>query len=180
MEEADLAGVREAVSWHQPQLRGALLAGQRAAGRGGLWWGIAGLAAATGSTRTRFWAAQSMAAMLTAQVLSNGIGKQLIYRRRPPGELLRLEDLEDRPRSSSFPSGHTAAAVAFAATTLAHSRSWGTATTLAATAVAVARVHTGAHYPTDIAAGAATGLTAALLVHHAARTLPRLLHAAAR
>lgn len=56
------------------------------------------------------------------------------------------------------------------------------ASATAAGLVAVARVYTGAHHPSDIAAGAATGLTAALITHQGVRTgvLPRLLRAAAR
>lgn len=41
--------------------------------------------------------------------------------------------------------------------------------------VALERVHTGTHYPSDIAAGAAIGMASALLVHHAPRLLLRSL-----
>ncbi|MET9508533.1 phosphatase PAP2 family protein [Streptomyces flavidovirens] len=37
--------------------------------------------------------------------------------------------------------------------------------------VAVERVHSGAHYPTDVAAGAVIGLGSASLVHYAPRLL---------
>ncbi|WP_329125137.1 phosphatase PAP2 family protein [Streptomyces sp. NBC_01353] len=53
--------------------------------------------------------------MAAAEVLSNGIAKQLVERRRPPKDWIPQDDVEDRPDSSSFPSGHTAAAVAFTA-----------------------------------------------------------------
>ncbi|MFI8939626.1 phosphatase PAP2 family protein [Streptomyces syringium] len=112
-----------------------------------------------------------IAAMAVAQVLSNGVAKQLVERPRPPKEWFWHEDVEDRPDSSSFPSGHTAAAVAF---TAAVTPTWpwaGAACAVPTALVAVERVHSGAHYPSDVAAGAAIGLAAAALV----RTAPRLL-----
>ncbi|MFJ8208924.1 phosphatase PAP2 family protein [Streptomyces sp. NPDC096033] len=80
-------------------------------------------------------------------------------------------DVADRPGSSSFPSGHTAAAVAFTAAA-APSWPWAAAACAVPTVlVAAERVHSGAHYPSDVAAGAVIGGAAAALV----RTAPRLL-----
>ncbi|MFG2753745.1 phosphatase PAP2 family protein [Streptomyces xanthophaeus] len=95
-------------------------------------------------------------------------------RRRPPKEWIPHDDVEDRPDSSSFPSGHTAAAVAF---TTAVGVSWpwaGAACAVPAGLVALERVHSGAHYPSDVAAGAALGLAAAALI----RATPPSFHAA--
>ncbi|MFE5620989.1 phosphatase PAP2 family protein [Streptomyces virginiae] len=109
--------------------------------------------------------------MAVAELLSNGVVKQLVERRRPPKEWVPHDDVEDRPDSSSFPSGHTAAAVAFTAA-MAPSRPWVAAVCAVPTVlVAIERVHSGAHYPSDVAAGAAIGLAAATLV----RATPRLV-----
>ncbi|MEH6374312.1 phosphatase PAP2 family protein [Streptomyces sp. KLMMK] len=73
--------------------------------------------------------------------------------------------------ASCFPSGHTAAAVAF---TAAVTPAWlwvGAACAVPTVLMAVERVHSGAHYPSDVAAGAVIGVAAAALV----RTAPRLL-----
>ncbi|MFE5697701.1 phosphatase PAP2 family protein [Streptomyces erythrochromogenes] len=97
--------------------------------------------------------------------------KKLVQRSRPPKEWIPQDDVEDRPDSSSIPSGHTAAAVAF---TAAVSPSWpwaGAACAVPTVLVAVERVHSGAHYPSDVAAGAAIGIAAATLVHKAPRLL---------
>lgn len=70
----------------------------------------------------------------------------------PPGR--RLPRL---PSSPSFPSGHAASAAAFATAAgleLPRAR-WPLAA--AAAAVALSRVYTGAHYPSDVAAGAGLG-----------------------
>jgi undecaprenyl-diphosphatase len=109
--------------------------------------------------------------MAVAQVLSNAVAKQLYRRRRPPQEWVPAEDLQDRPDSSSFPSGHTAAAFAFAGAVTPVWPAAGAACAVSALTVAAQRVHSGAHYPLDVAAGGALGLAAATLV----RAAPRLL-----
>jgi undecaprenyl-diphosphatase len=61
------------------------------------------------------------------------------------------------PESTSFPSGHSASAFAFAS---AVSDSWpagGGPIRALATLVAYSRVHTGVHYPGDVIAGSFVG-----------------------
>ncbi len=61
------------------------------------------------------------------------------------------------PRSRSLPSGHTAAAFAFAVG-VSDVLPWdGAALHVLATAVGYSRVHTGVHYPGDVIAGALAG-----------------------
>ena len=65
------------------------------------------------------------------------------------------------PLSRSFPSGHTAAAFAFATGT-GHILPWaGPPLIVLASAVGYSRVHTGVHFPIDVIAGALCGVTAA-------------------
>ncbi|MEV4943136.1 phosphatase PAP2 family protein [Streptomyces zaomyceticus] len=157
--------------WDSMAARRLLPAVEEAAEHTKLWWAAAVLMAAAGGRRGRRSAAAGVLAMAVAEVLSNGVVKQLVERRRPPAEWIPHGDTEDRPDSSSFPSGHTAAAVAFTAA-VAPSWPWaGAACAVPAVLVAVERVHSGAHYPSDVAAGAVIGGAAAGLV----RTAPRLL-----
>ncbi|MGA5194495.1 phosphatase PAP2 family protein [Streptomyces exfoliatus] len=136
-----------------------------------LWWAASVAMAAGGGWRGRKAAAVGIMSMAAAELFSNGVVKQLVKRRRPPKEWIPHDDVEDRPDSSSFPSGHTAAAVAFTAA-VAPSWPWaGAVCAVPMTLVAIERVHSGAHYPSDVAAGAAIGLVAAALV----RATPRLL-----
>ncbi|MFJ8803406.1 phosphatase PAP2 family protein [Streptomyces sp. NPDC102487] len=107
-----------------------------------------------------------LAALALTQLLSNGLCKQLIDRPRPPKEWIEHDEVEDRPDSSSFPSGHTAAAVAY---TAAVAPAWPLAAAVCAVPavlLAVERVQSGAHYPTDVAVGALLGLGGAWLARH--------------
>ena len=132
-----------------------------------LWCGAAAGMAWLGGWRGRKAAAGGLAALAMAQIVSNVLCKQLADRPRPPKEWFPHDEVDDRPDSSSFPSGHTAAAVAF---TAAVTHAWpavGVACAAPAAVIALERVQSGAHYPSDVAAGAAIGLAGAWLTHHA-------------
>ncbi|MEV4433173.1 phosphatase PAP2 family protein [Streptomyces sp. NPDC049555] len=126
-----------------------------------LWWAAAALIAATGAPRGVRAAGNGLLAMGAAEVAANTVVKPLWRRRRPPEELIPHDGVHDRPDSPSFPSGHTAAATAF---TVAVARVWpraGALCAVPAALVALERVHSGAHYPSDVVAGAALGAAAA-------------------
>jgi membrane-associated phospholipid phosphatase len=120
--------------------------------------------------RTRRAAALGVAAIGVASTTANLLGKRLVRRPRPH----RAEDSPfpgrhvPMPASASFPSGHTASAVAFAA---AVGPAFPVATVplgLLACAVGYSRIHTGVHYPGDVIAGAVLGTAAAATVLAAA------------
>ena len=68
-----------------------------------------------------------------------------------------------QPTSSSMPSGHSASAVAFAVGAGLVQPVIGAALAPVAAGVAYSRVHTGAHWPSDVFFGSALGACAALL-----------------
>ncbi|MGW0856950.1 phosphatase PAP2 family protein [Streptomyces sp. NPDC002690] len=156
---------RRVAHWRSPVTREVLPAVESAAERTKLWWAAAGVMVAVGGPRHRRAAMAGLAGMGLAELLSNGVGKPLCERRRPPAELIPHDGVEDRPGSSSFPSGHTAAAVGFTAAVAGLSPLVGAVCAVPAALVAVERVQSGAHYPSDVAVGAALGLTSAWLVH---------------
>ncbi|MFF0156213.1 phosphatase PAP2 family protein [Streptomyces sp. NPDC005263] len=121
--------------------------------------------------RPRRAAVLGVAAIGVASTTANLLGKRLVRRPRPR----RAEDSPfpgrhvPMPASASFPSGHTASAVAFAA---AVGPALPVATVplgLLACAVGYSRIHTGVHYPGDVVAGAVLGTGAAAAVLAAAR-----------
>ncbi len=61
------------------------------------------------------------------------------------------------PRSTSFPSGHSASAFAFASAASAPLPGMGGLLQMAAAMVAYSRVHTGVHYPVDVVVGSLIG-----------------------
>ncbi|MEU1287515.1 phosphatase PAP2 family protein [Kitasatospora sp. NPDC005856] len=124
--------------------------------------------------RPRQAAVAGVGAVALASVAANLVGKQLVHRARPDRELARVAVARQvsMPESASFPSGHTASATAFA--TAIGVLLPPLALPLGALAVGVgySRVHTGVHYPGDVAAGALLGYAAAVASLAVVRTVP--------
>ncbi|MFJ1805595.1 MULTISPECIES: phosphatase PAP2 family protein [unclassified Streptomyces] len=161
-------------SWRSNCVRRLLPAVEETAEHTKLWWGAAVALSAAG-WRGRRAAIAGLAGMAVAELASSCVLKQVWHRPRPPKEWISHEEVHDRPASSSFPSGHTAAGVGFSAA-VASVWPWaGAVCAVPAVLVALERVHTGAHYPSDVAVGAAIGLVAAALVRRGPRLVGRLL-----
>ncbi len=138
----------------------------RAADRSKLWFTIAALLVSRkGATRRA--GLRGVAAIGFASFGASFVGKRLFPRRRPAAELLPVyRRMTRRPTSSSFPSGHSASAFAFATAVAMEHRGAAAAIFPVAAAVGYSRVHTGVHWPTDVAAGAAIGVGAAYATRH--------------
>ncbi|MEU8651702.1 phosphatase PAP2 family protein [Streptomyces sp. NPDC048737] len=173
LRDGDHRLTRRVASWRSPAARQLLPAVEEAAQHTKLWWGAAFVMATAGGRRGRRAAAAGLVSMAVAELVSNGVVKQLWDRRRPPKEWIPHEEVHERPDSSSFPSGHTAAAVGFTAAVAGVWPPAGALCAVPAVMVAGERVHTGAHYPSDVAAGALIGLAAAALTHRAPRPAVR-------
>lgn len=126
-----------------------------------MWWGCAAVMAVSGNRRA---AGAGVAAMLPAAVVANLVGKRLVRRSRPP-LVMRIARPGRVPESGAFPSGHTAAAAAFATAAVLVSRAAGVPVCGAAVLVAYSRLYTRAHYPADVAAGTVIGIGTALILH---------------
>lgn len=122
------------------------------------------LAAVALRVRLRRWRESVMLAVTVGgEVLIFAATTMLVDRPRPP-----VVRLDSAPPTSSFPSGHTAAAVALygglaVIAAAVPARTWLRRLALVAAvavpvAVGVSRIYRGMHYPTDVAAGALLGL----------------------
>jgi membrane-associated phospholipid phosphatase len=137
-----------------------------AADRSRLWLGIAAAVALLGGGRGRRAALEGVVAIGVTSVTVN-LGVKPVARRRRP-DRARPAWFQDRhvpmPASASFPSGHAAAAFAFAYAVGRHLPALAVPIRLLAAAVAYSRVHTGVHYPGDVVIGSVAGAGTAAMV----------------
>ncbi|MEV0966251.1 phosphatase PAP2 family protein [Streptomyces sp. NPDC049910] len=158
--------LRAVAARHWPGADPVLPRLSRAADHGLLWWGTAaGMAVFGHGARSRRAAARGVASLALASVTINTVAKRSVRRARPVLDTVPLvRRLKRQPFTTSFPSGHSASAAAFAAGVAMESKSWGAAVAPVAAAVALSRVYTGVHYPSDVLVGAALGVGAAFAV----------------
>lgn len=147
-----------------------------------LWLGIAAALALLGGRRGRRASLTGVAAIGVASATVNLGVKSWADRPRPDRDEDLLADKREArmPSSSSFPSGHSASAFAFAAAVGDTMPPLALPLRLLAGAVAYSRVHTGVHYPGDVVVGSLIGagvgdMTATVtraVAGRAARSLP--------
>ena len=146
-----------------------------AANKSRLWFGIAAAVAVLGRDRGRRAALEGVIAIgATSAAVNLGI-KPLARRRRPDRDSSTASDARfvTMPRSTSFPSGHSASAFAFAYAVGRHLPGLAVPIRLLAGGVAYSRVHTGVHYPGDVAVGSIVGAGTAAVVAAAADGVAR-------
>jgi undecaprenyl-diphosphatase len=165
-----------------PHLDVAMRRLSRAANYSRLSMAASVLLAAAGGASGRRAAASGMVAVAATSGVVNLVVKPVARRHRPDSTANAVPAARRvrTPDSGSFPSGHTAAAVAFASAVGRELPVAGSFLHGLATLVGYSRVHTGVHYPGDVVAGAVIGaVTADLTSAWINRTWPQQ-HAAAR
>jgi len=135
----------------------------RAADKSRLWLGTAAVLAVAGGPAGRRAAARGLVAVGVTSALVN-LGVKPVYARRRPdraGAGVPSRRQVTMPLSTSFPSGHSASAFAFASA-VGRDLPWlSLGLHLLAGGVAYSRVHTGVHYPGDTIIGAIIGASTA-------------------
>lgn len=119
--------------------------------------------AVVGGRKGRRAAADGLLSVAVASATVNLGAKHLARRRRSDREGAEVTEEwhVHMPTSTSFPSGHSASAFAFAEGVSATLPWLGVPLRMAAATVAYSRVHTGAHCPGDVVAGSLIGMSAA-------------------
>ncbi|MCF3962559.1 bifunctional phosphatase PAP2/diacylglycerol kinase family protein [Streptomyces fuscigenes] len=166
LSRADKQVFRFAATRNWPGAEPVLPRLSRAANHGLLWVGAAaGIAVLGRGARSRRAAARGLASLALASGTVNTVVKHAARRDRPVLDAVPMvRQLKRQPVTTSFPSGHAASAAAFAAGVALESTGWGAVVAPVAASVAFSRVYTGVHYPSDVLAGAALGVGAALAV----------------
>jgi undecaprenyl-diphosphatase len=144
-----------------PQLDRHMRRLTQAANYSRLWIASAAILSATRGQRGRRAAFVGIAAVTVTSGVANLVLKPLGRRGRPDPSEAPLERRAPMPLSTSFPSGHSASAFAFATAVGSVLPIDAIPIRALASAVAYSRVHTGVHYPADVIAGAWLGTTLA-------------------
>ncbi len=123
------------------------------------WFLVAGFLALLGGRRGRRAALTGLAAVGAASLVVNQPMKMAGERRRPDRAGLGVPQRRwvPMPASTSFPSGHSASAAAFAVAVGDVLPALRLPLRAAASIVAFSRIYTGVHYPSDVLVGAAVG-----------------------
>ena len=132
-----------------------------------LWLASAAILAATRGPRGRRAAAAGLASVGVTSAVANLIVKPIGRRPRPDPSEAPAARWAPMPDSTSFPSGHSAAAFAFATGVGGVLPRDAIPIRALASVVAYSRVHTGLHYPADVIAGALLGTTLAQITGRA-------------
>ena len=175
----DVLAFDRVARWRAPSaLDRGLPALTRAADYSRLWVAVAAGLLAVGRTGQRRAAARGVVSLAVTSLVATQAAKRVHARRRPDLGGVPLRRVARRvPKSSSFPSGHSASAAAFAVGVAVEAPVLAAPVGVLAAAVAFSRVYSGAHFPGDVLAGAALGAgiaaagVAAVPAHSAA--LPR-------
>ncbi|MFJ6835889.1 phosphatase PAP2 family protein [Streptomyces sp. NPDC091209] len=135
-----------------------------AANHGRLWLGTAAGMSLVGGPTARRAALRGLGSLALASFTVNTLVKWSARRPRPVLEgVPSIRRLARQPHTTSFPSGHSASAAAFATAVALESTRYGALVAPVAAAVAFSRVYVGVHYPGDVLAGVAIGAGAAAL-----------------
>jgi membrane-associated phospholipid phosphatase len=139
------------------------------------WFLVAGVLALFGGPQGRRAGLTGVTAIGVTSFVANQPMKLVGERRRPDRTQLGIPERRwvQMPSTTSFPSGHSASAAAFAVSVGEVVPGLKLPLRAAAAVVAFSRIYTGVHYPGDVVAGAAVGALVGWATSAAVRRLRR-------
>lgn len=139
------------LDWSMPRLT-------HACDNGSLWAWMSVALALLGGRRGRRAARAGLLSLVIVSPIVNGPLKWIVRRPRPVIDVVpEVRRIRSTPRTTSFPSGHSASAWCFATAAALEAPVLAPVLLPMAAAIAYSRVHTGAHYPGDVVAGSIVG-----------------------
>lgn len=119
-----------------------------------LWLGVAGALGLSRDRRAKRAAVRGVVSIAATSLIANQLAKRTNRRARPSVASVPVVRLSRKlPSSASFPSGHAASAAAFATAVGLELPVLSLPLRALAGLVGLSRISTGAHYPSDVAAG---------------------------
>lgn len=105
--------------------------------------------------------------LLGSLIINNGILKNLVARTRPYESMETLVPVIAAPWDYSFPSGHAGSSFACAWVLLRRlPGKYGVPAVVLASLIALSRLYVGVHYPSDVIAGAVSGILISYLAEY--------------
>jgi len=159
LSELDHALYRAVAGTTTPTVDDPLRRLSNAANRSAIWIAAAGLLAAIGGRRGRRAALAGLTSVGVTSAVVNVAIKNLYIRDRPDRKSSGVVESRhtQMPKSSSFPSGHSASGFAFATAVGFQIPSLSFPLRVLAATVAYSRVHSGVHFPGDAIVGSLVG-----------------------
>jgi membrane-associated phospholipid phosphatase len=165
-ERLDLALYAAVARTDIPALDRAMYRVSHAANYSRLWIASAALLAIGGGDKGRRAAMDGLLSVAVTATVVNVAVKPLGRRRRPERGPVLARHVR-MPRTRSFPSGHAASAFAFATGVGGTKPHIAVGLRALAAVVAYSRVHTGVHFPGDVAIGSLMGMSLAQMTTRA-------------
>jgi undecaprenyl-diphosphatase len=158
----DSSLLHHVIQLRRPWLDDVMLFASAIGAAGFVWWVTALIAMVFPARRAAAW--RMILAILFTYVVNEFALKPLFDRDRPFALEPSITVIDARPQTPSFPSGHAAMAItgAIAGSRMLPGSAW--VWWPLALVVAVSRVYIGVHWPTDVIAGALTGMAATWFV----------------
>lgn len=116
--------------------------------------------------KTRGYAIFIIICYLIAVLLGENTIKPILHRNRPFTYFPDMQLLIKKPRSYSFPSGHSMQSFTFATSIFLINKKWGIPCLILAALIAFSRLYLYVHFPTDVLIGTLLGILVPVTIYN--------------